>query len=106
GTILWMTGPKTVETHVAPRVNKAAADAGKPAPQIVAALPIAVTNDVDGARQDAATTFEIYGGLPSYRAMLDREGAEGPADVIIVGDEDDVNAQLSRFAEIGVTDFL
>src|SRR4051794_39900639 len=105
GTILWMTGPKTVETHVAPRVNKAAADAGKPAPQIVAALPIAVTNDVDGARQTAATAFEIYGGLPSYRAMLDREGAEGPADVAIVGDEDTVAAGVREMADAGVTEF-
>jgi F420-dependent oxidoreductase-like protein len=105
GTILWMTGPKTVETHVAPRVNKAAADAGKPPPQIVAALPIAVTNDVDGARQTAATTFEIYGGLPSYRAMLDREGAGGPADVAIVGDDETVAAGLRAIADAGVTEF-
>src|SRR4051795_7229637 len=106
GTILWMTGPKTVETHVAPRVNKAAADAGKPAPQIVAALPIAVTNDVDAARQTAATTFEIYGGLPSYRAMLDREGAAGPADVAIVGDEAACTREIGRLRDAGVTDFV
>jgi len=34
--------------------------------------------------------FAIYGQLPSYRAMLDREGAAGPGDVAIVGDEDTV----------------
>jgi len=81
GTLLWMTGPKTVANHVAPRINKAAADVGRDAPQIVAALPIAVTNDVEAAKQDAAKTLEIYGGLPSYRAMLDAEGAAGPGDV-------------------------
>ena len=53
GTILWMTGPKTIESHVAPRVNNAAADAGRPAPQIVASLPIAVTNDPDAARNSS-----------------------------------------------------
>jgi F420-dependent oxidoreductase-like protein len=105
GTILWMTGPRTIESHVAPRVNKAAADAGRPAPQIVAALPIAVTNDPDAARETAASTFEIYGGLPSYRAMLDREGAAGPADVAIVGDEDTVAAGVQAMADAGVTDF-
>jgi F420-dependent oxidoreductase-like protein len=105
GTLLWMTGPKTVATHVAPRINKAAADAGRPAPQIVAALPIAVTNDAEAARQLAASTFEIYGGLPSYRAMLDAEGAAGPADVAIVGDEETVAAGVRAMAEAGTTEF-
>jgi F420-dependent oxidoreductase-like protein len=105
GTLLWMTGPKTVANHVAPRITKAADDAGKPAPQIVAALPIAVTNDPDGARQDAAKTFEIYGGLPSYRAMLDAEGAAGPGDVAIVGDEATVLAGINEMADAGVTEF-
>lgn len=105
GTILWMTGRKTVADHVAPRINKAAADAGRPAPQIVAALPIAVTADPDAARQEAATTFEIYGNLPSYRAMLDAEGASGPADVAIVGDEETVAAGVRAMAEAGVTEF-
>jgi F420-dependent oxidoreductase-like protein len=105
GTLLWMTGPKTVANHVAPRINKAAADAGRPPPQVVAALPIAVTNDVDAAKQEAASTFEIYGGLPSYRAMLDAEGAAGPADVAIVGDEATVSAGIHAMADAGVTEF-
>jgi F420-dependent oxidoreductase-like protein len=105
GTLLWMTGPKTVANHVAPRINKAAADAGRPAPQIVAALPIAVTNDIEAAKQQAASTFEIYGGLPSYRAMLDAEGAAGPADVAIVGDESAVAAGVKEMADAGVTEF-
>ena len=105
GTLLWMTGPKTVASHVAPRINKAAADAGRPAPKIVAALPIAVTNDPDALRQEAASTFEIYGGLPSYRAMLDAEGAGGPADVAIVGDEETVAAGVRAMADAGVTEF-
>ena len=43
--------------------------------------------------------------LPSYRAMLDREGAGGPADVAIVGTESEVQAQIRRLADIGTTDF-
>src|SRR3954454_7381356 len=87
GTLLWMTGPKTVENHVAPRINKAAADAGRPAPQIVAALPIALTNAVDGATQHAAKTCETSGGPPSLSAMLDTEGSSVSANVEIVGVE-------------------
>ena len=105
GTVLWMTGPKTIGDHVAPRITKAAEEAGKPAPQIVAALPIAVTDDPEGARQQASSTFELYGGLPSYRAMLDREGADGPADVAIVGDEATVERGLQTLADAGVTEF-
>ena len=105
GTLLWMTGAKTVAEHVAPRINKAAADAGRPGPQIVASLPVAVTDDVEGARAAAESTFAIYGGLPSYRAMLDKEGAGGPQDVAIVGDEATVKAGLDAFADAGATEF-
>jgi alkanesulfonate monooxygenase SsuD/methylene tetrahydromethanopterin reductase-like flavin-dependent oxidoreductase (luciferase family) len=48
----------------------------------------------------------VYGFLPSYRAMLDREGAQTPGDVAIVGDEDAVAAALRRLADAGVTDFV
>ena len=65
-----------------------------------------VTDDPDGARTAAATTFAIYGQLPSYRAMLAREGADGPADVAIVGDEAAVGAQVDALRDLGVTDFV
>jgi F420-dependent oxidoreductase-like protein len=105
GTVLWMTGAKTVAEHVAPRITKAAADAGRQSPQIVASLPVAVTNDVDAAKGQAAATFAIYGGLPSYRAMLDKEGAAGPEDVAFVGDEATVAAAVQSMADAGVTEF-
>ena len=63
------------------------------------------TTPID-ARAAAATTFAIYGSLPSYQAMLAREGAEGPADVAIVGDEAAVSKQLDQLRAIGVTDFV
>ena len=106
GTILWMTGPATVRDHVVPVITEAAAAAGRPAPRVVCMLPVCVTSDPDAARNRAARLFAIYGQLPSYRAMLDREGAAGPGDVAIVGDEDAVGAQISALAEAGVTDFV
>ena len=48
----------------------------------------------------------MYGQLPSYRAMLDREGAEGPADVAIIGSAAEVTERVDALAEIGVTDFV
>lgn len=106
GTITWMTGPRTIREHTVPRLGEAAAAAGRPAPRVVVGLPIAVTRDPAAARASAARGFQIYGMLPSYRAMLDREGAEGPGDVAIVGDADAVGEQLDGLAAAGATDFL
>jgi F420-dependent oxidoreductase-like protein len=106
GTILWMTGPATVASHVVPTITAAAEAAGRPAPRVVCILPVCVTSDPAAARERAARVFAMYGDLPSYRAMLDREGAAGPADVAIVGDEKTAGAALTRLAEAGVTDFV
>jgi 5,10-methylenetetrahydromethanopterin reductase len=106
GTILWMTGPATTRDYIAPTINAAAEQAGRPAPRVVCILPVCVTDDPDGARARAAKVFEIYNQLPSYRAMLDREGAQGPADVAIVGNEDQVAGQIKALADCGVTDFV
>ncbi|MHB1786264.1 MAG: TIGR03564 family F420-dependent LLM class oxidoreductase, partial [Acidimicrobiales bacterium] len=79
GTVTWMTGPATVADHIAPSIQAAARDAGRPEPRISVALPVCVTNHADQAREQAAGIFSIYGRLPSYQAMLAREGAAGPA---------------------------
>jgi 5,10-methylenetetrahydromethanopterin reductase len=106
GTVTWMTGPATLAEHTVPTITAAAERAGRPAPRIAASLPICVTADPDAARERAAQDFQMYGFLPSYRAMLDREGAAGPADVAIVGDEATVRAGVTRLAGVGVTDFV
>ncbi len=106
GTVLWMTGPITVRDYIVPTIKAAAQAAGRPDPRVVCILPVCVTDDPDGARARATNVFAIYGQLPSYRAMLDREGAEGPGDVAIVGDEDTVAAQITALADGGVTDFI
>jgi 5,10-methylenetetrahydromethanopterin reductase len=103
GTALWMVGPRTVEDHVLPTITAAAAASGRAAPQIIVGLPVSVTADPEGARERAATAFGFYNNLPSYRAMLDKEGAGGPADVAIVGDEETVAAALEHLGSIGAT---
>ena len=106
GTATWMTGPATLAHHVVPTIRVAAATAGRPAPTIGAGFPVCVTDDVDAARARAAETFAIYGTLPSYRAMLDREGADGPGDIAIVGDEESVRDQIAALGGIGVTELI
>ena len=105
GTNTWMVGPKTMENHIVKRLTSAADAAGRPAPRVVGGVPIALTNQPDGARESIATTLTMYGQLPSYRAMLDREGVDGPADIAIVGDENALRGEIDRFRNAGVTDF-
>jgi 5,10-methylenetetrahydromethanopterin reductase len=106
GTVLWMTGPATIRDHVVPTITEAAAAAGRASPRVVCMLPVCVTDDPDRARERATRVLGYYGDLPSYRAMLDREGAAGPADVALVGDEDTVAGQVRALAAAGVTDFV
>jgi alkanesulfonate monooxygenase SsuD/methylene tetrahydromethanopterin reductase-like flavin-dependent oxidoreductase (luciferase family) len=105
GTLTWCTGPQTLAEHTIPTITAAAEAAGRPAPRVIAALPVCVTEDVDAAHERAASVFAIYGQLPSYRAMLDREGAAGPADIAVVGGEAEVQDRIGALADIGVTDF-
>jgi F420-dependent oxidoreductase-like protein len=104
GTALWMVGPRTIAEHIVPTITKAAEHSGRPAPRVVVGLPVSVTADPEAARTTASETYAIYNTLPSYRAMLDKEGAAGPADVAVVGDEESVAAQLRHLLEIGATD--
>ena len=105
GTVTWMTGKKTIETHILPKLAKAASAVGKPDPRVVAGFPICVTSDVEGTKKLISESLTIYGELASYRSMLDLEGAAGPADIAVVGDEAAVDAELDRIAAAGVTDF-
>jgi len=105
GTATWMTGVRTLADHTVPTIQAAARRAGRPTPRVVASLPIALTHDVAAAREVAAQSFAIYGSLPSYRAMLDREGVEGPAGVALVGDEAELRRGLASLRDAGVTHF-
>ena len=104
GTILWMANARAVETHVAPRIRAAADAAGRPAPRIVAGLPVAVHDDVDEARAVAAKQFAMYGTLPNYQRILAHGGLDDPADAAIVGDETSVAAQIEALFAAGTTD--
>jgi len=106
GTITWMTGPETIGSHIVPTMRSAAEAAGRPDPHVVCCLPLCVTDDADAAREKAAKVFAHYGYLPSYRAMLDREGAAGPADVAVVGDEAAVAEAVGDLFDRGVTEFV
>lgn len=105
GTSTWCVGPNTLRDHIVPTLRQAAADAGRPAPRVVCSLPISVTDDIDAARRRAADVFAVYTHLPSYRAMMDKEGVPDASGLAIVGSEAEVGERLDELAAIGVTDF-
>jgi len=104
GTILWLGTATAIDRHIAPRIRKAAADAGRPEPRIIAGLPIAVHDDVAEARATAAEQFSVYATLPNYLRLLEEGGVSKPADAAIVGDESSVAAQVAELFDAGATD--
>jgi F420-dependent oxidoreductase-like protein len=107
GTITWMTGPKTLREHIGPTLRAAAVEAGREqgSVRVAASLPVSVTEDMDAARSLAAQQLAIYGHLPSYRAMLDREGYAGPEDAALIGSEETVTERLDELCAAGVDEF-
>lgn len=105
GTSLGSCGPKTIATHIKPRIDAAAASAGRPTPRIMALVSIGITTAPDARREHSRKQSELYAALPSYRAMLDIEGVASPADLYLFGDEATVLAGLERYVEAGITDF-
>ncbi len=105
GTILWMANARAIESHVRPRITKAAAEAARPAPRIVAGMPVAVHDDEDEARQAGGEQFSIYGTLPNYQRILAHGGVGSPGEALVVGDEATVERQIRGFFAAGATDF-
>jgi F420-dependent oxidoreductase-like protein len=104
GTIPWMANARAIETHIAPIITKAAADAGRPKPRIVAGLPVAVHDDEVEARSVAQVQFGMYGQLDNYARIFDRGGVAGPAEAAIVGDEASVTQQVQELFDAGATE--
>lgn len=104
GTTLWMVGPQTVADHVVPRIREAASAADRPAPRVLAGVPVCITADADRARAHAAQGLAVYGQLPAYRQMLDAEGVDGPEGIVAIGSEDQVRERLATYESAGVTD--
>jgi F420-dependent oxidoreductase-like protein len=106
GTITWMTGTDTVSSHIVPTIRAAAQAAGRPDPRVMVSLPVTVTADPEAAAERVNAANAIYPTLPSYKAMLDKEGAQSAADVAFIGDEEHVASSIEKLAANGATDLL
>ena len=104
GTITWMTGPETIRTHIAPKITQSAHDTGKASPRIIAGLPLCVTDNKGNGFQEASRHFGRYGELPSYRSMINRENAESPAELAVIGNEQEIEEKLRQYAASGTTE--
>ncbi|WP_103349404.1 TIGR03564 family F420-dependent LLM class oxidoreductase [Amycolatopsis sp. CA-128772] len=106
GTLPFLAGPRALEEQIVPALTKAAADAGRPEPRVIAAVPAVVTDEVEPVRQIAAVHLGYYGDIPSYRRILDVEGVDHAADLALVGDERVVEAGLQRYFDAGATEVV
>ena len=106
GAITAWAGPRTLSNYLVPTITRAAEAAGRPAPRVIAGVLGHVTSDVDASRRSVAVRFGGSGEMPSYRAMLDREGVASTADLLVAGDEETVERELRRYNDAGATEIL
>jgi F420-dependent oxidoreductase-like protein len=102
GVVTWLAGPRSLGEQIVPRLHAAAR--GRPAPRVVAALPLAVCADASLARRAADEVFARYAGLDNYRRLLVREGVSSLGAVAIAGTEADIEQQIGRLSDVGVTE--
>jgi F420-dependent oxidoreductase-like protein len=106
GTILWMADERAVAEHVVPRITKAAAEAGRPAPRVVAGIPVVIcpNDEVDEARAWANQVLGQAEISPNYQRLLARGDATNMGDILTAGDESAVVDRLRAFRDAGATD--
>ncbi len=106
GTVLWMADERAIADHIAPRITKAADNAGRPAPRIVAGIPVCLCApaEVDAARARANRILGEAEFSPNYQRLLDQGDAKDVGDICAAGDEEAILARFRRFADAGVTD--
>jgi F420-dependent oxidoreductase-like protein len=106
GTILWMADERAISVHIAPRVSKAAEEAGRPPPRIVAGIPVALcpSGEVDAARARANQVLGHAEYSPNYERLLEQGDATDVGDLLAAGDESAITSRLRSFRDAGATD--
>jgi F420-dependent oxidoreductase-like protein len=106
GTILWMADERAIAEHIVPRITKAAAASGRPAPRIVAGVPVCVCgkDEVDDAREWANRLLGHAEFSPNYQRLLEQGDATDVGDILAAGDESAIVARLRSFRDAGATD--
>ncbi|HEX7429084.1 MAG TPA: LLM class F420-dependent oxidoreductase [Mycobacterium sp.] len=106
GTLPYLAGPRTIAEFIEPTIAKAAADAGRPKPHIIAAVPVLVSEDGDVARNIATQQLSFYETIPSYQRVIAREGVDSVAELAAVGPAESVARQMKTYLDAGATDVV
>jgi alkanesulfonate monooxygenase SsuD/methylene tetrahydromethanopterin reductase-like flavin-dependent oxidoreductase (luciferase family) len=106
GTLPYLAGPRTIAEFIEPTITKAATDAGRPSPRIIAAVPVLVTDDVDAGRNFATDQLGFYETIPSYQKVIAREGVASAAELAAVGSAESVVRKLKTYLDAGATDVV
>jgi F420-dependent oxidoreductase-like protein len=106
GTVLWMADERAIADHVVPRITKAADNADRPAPRVVAGIPVCLcsTTEVDTARERANRILAEAEVSPNYQRLLEHGDIRNVGDLVAAGDEEAILTRFRRFADAGVTD--
>jgi F420-dependent oxidoreductase-like protein len=106
GTILWLADERAIGEHIAPTITAAAASVGRPAPRVVAGIPVCLCaeDEVDTAVERANRILSEAKTSPNYQRLLDRGDARSVGDILAAGSESAIEKRLRGFADAGVTD--
>jgi F420-dependent oxidoreductase-like protein len=106
GTILWMADERAISEHIVPRITKAAVEAGRASPRVVAGIPVTLCPDdeVDAARERANRVLGHAEYSPNYERLLEHGDATDVGDLLAAGDETAVMKRLRSFRDAGATD--
>ena len=106
GTLLWMADERAIGSHVAPIITRAARAAGRPAPRIVAGIPVCLCLDdeIDAAVTRTNRILAEAEVSPNYQRLLERGDARTVGDILAAGSESSIQKRLGAFADAGVTD--
>jgi len=107
GTILWLADERAIAEHIVPRITKAATAAGRPAPRVVAGVPIVLCarDEIEGARAWANQILGHAEYSPNYERLLEHGNAKEVGDILAAGDESVIVARMRAFRDAGATDF-
>ena len=101
-----MADERAIASHVAPRITRAAEAAGRPAPRIVAGIPVCLCLDEEvGAAVDRTNRILAEAEVsPNYQRLLDAGDASAVGDILAAGGESTVEKRIRAFVDAGATD--
>lgn len=107
GTSLWLADERTIESHVVPTISRAAEALGRPAPRILAGVPVCLCRDdeIDAAVERTNRVLSEVVDSPNYQKLMEHGDARAIGDVLVCGSEATMEKRMRSFANAGVTDF-